>query len=132
MFVLRHVPTATYYALSCDARSGLYHRLVCFEKHHDASQVANSLATYKHLHARFPKPSNHVYVLPSERISRQAVQEDVYIDHKDVDSDFLREITANHLAVLLVSGVSDANVLAYHSFEPSDAVDVDGWNRRLR
>lgn len=132
MFVLRHVPTGTFYALSCDARQGLYHRLVCFEHHRDATRVANSLATYKHVNGRFPKPSNHVYLLPAERIRRQGVQDDIYVDSKEVDSDFLRTVTNNHLAILLVTDVSDPNVLRYRSFDRSEAVDVTAWNRRLR
>ncbi len=132
MFVLRHVPTGTLYALSCDARRGLYHRLVCFDRQEDAVRVANSLATYKHVHQSFPRPSNHVFVLPAQRLSRQAIQEDLQLDWKEPADDLLTWASANELAVLLVTEVTEASAIRYRAFDRRGGMDIEAWNRRLR
>ena len=132
MFVLRHVPTGTFYALSCDAKNGLHHRLVCFEHHGDAMRVANSLATHKHVHRSFPKPCNHVFVLPTDALTRQAIQEDIYVDSKEPNSDFMVQASANDLAVLLVTGVTEPCAIRYRAFERDGGMDIEAWNRRLR
>lgn len=132
MFFLRHMPTATYYSLTNDIRNSLHHRIVCFEKYEDALHVGNSLATHKHRHATFPRSTNNVYMLQKKEITRDALHEEIYVDSKELDSDFMKSITANQLAILFVIHISHSNKLHFRSFEKSDDVDIDSLNKRLK
>lgn len=131
MFFLRHMPTSTYYSLTSDNGDKLHHKIVCFEHYEDAIHVGNSLATHKHKHAVFPRQANNVYMLSKKEITRDALHEDIYIDSKEFDSDFMKSITANHLAILYVIHISNSNQLHFRSFEKSDEIDIDELNKLL-
>jgi hypothetical protein len=131
MFFLRHMPTSTYYSLTSDNRSSLHHKIVCFEKYEDALHVGNSLATHKHRNASFPKSTNSVFILSKKEITRDALHEDIYVDSKDHDSDFVKSITSNQLAILLIIHISSSNKLHFRSFERTNDIDIELLNKRL-
>jgi hypothetical protein len=131
MFFLRHLPTGTYYTLTCDQRRNLHHKVVCFERYEDAVHIGDSLATYKHINSAFPKSSNHVYILSKFRITRHAMHEEIYIDFNDFESDFVKSLNSNQLSMLFVTQITPQNELHYHSFEPCSEVDLNTLNKRL-
>ena len=131
MFFLRHLPTGTYYTLTCESRRDLHHKIVCFRRYEDAAHIGDSLATYKHIHSTFPRSTNHVYMLSKIQLTRNALNEDIYVDFKDIDSDFVKSLNNNQLAMLFVTQITPQNELHYQSFEPNTEVDVHALNKRL-
>jgi hypothetical protein len=117
MYLLRHLDSSRYYAVTNDSKNLLRHKIVCFERYEDAIRVGNSIATYKHKNNRHMPISNKVYLIPKEYVSRDAFHEDIFVDHHEMDGDFMRKVVEHNIAIMYINHVSESGIIHSQSIE---------------
>jgi hypothetical protein len=111
MYLLRHLESARYYALTDDSGKNIRHKIVCFERYEDAIRVGDSIATYKHKNNRHLPISNKVYLISKNEVTRDAFHEDIFVDLHEMDSDFIKKIVKHNIALMYINRVGEINTI---------------------
>ena len=86
MYMIRHIPTKTYYGLMND--QGKY-SLVGFKKEADAKYVADCIASYKYTNEVFPPPDQKVYLMDRHLLKSDAEEEALWVEDHMNNMSFL-------------------------------------------
>jgi hypothetical protein len=104
MFVLRHLPTQTYYGIrECE---GARFKILAFTKYEHADQIGKSLATFHHVHNKNPPIETICYMPPHFRI-RDGLDSDIWI--ASVNNENLNHFNQYNLDVMIINDIMDHN-----------------------
>jgi len=100
MYLIRHLPTKTYY--------GIVHQndrmaVTCFRHQHDAKLVANSLSQYMKRHGNFPKPDNKLYIVnPNKHSLQDSMESMLWIEERENNESMYHEFGGRDIDMYFV------------------------------
>jgi hypothetical protein len=104
MYMIRHIPTKTYYGLMND--QGKY-SLVGFKKEADAKYVADCIASYKRAHQVFPPPDQKVYLMDRHLLKSDAEDEALWVEDHLNNMSFLYNLGRHNMDFQIVDEIYD-------------------------
>lgn len=106
MYMIRHIPTKTYYGLT--DTDGKY-SLVGFKRKEDAKYVADSIATYKHMHKRFPTSGERVCLMSKSMIKNTMEDESLWVEDHTNNMSFLYNLGKHNMDFQIVDEIDTSN-----------------------
>ena len=106
MYMIRHIPTKTYYGLT--DRDGKY-SLVGFKRKEDAKYVADSIATYKRMHQRFPTSGERVCLMSKSMIKNTMEDESLWVEDHTNNMSFLYNLGKHNMDFQIVDEIDLSN-----------------------
>lgn len=106
MYMIRHIPTKTYYGLT--DTDGKY-SLVGFKRKADAKYVADSIATYKQMHKRFPTSGERVCLMSKSMIKNTMEDESLWVEDHTNNMSFLYNLGKHNMDFQIVDEIDTSN-----------------------
>lgn len=131
VYVIRHLPTKTYYGIYQSPSKSMYphhsnHKrqsIVCFQKFSHALKVGDSISTYMNIYNDNPS-MDKLCVFSDKSIINDALETDLFIAQVDVN-EFIKETRTRNLGMFIIEDivettdkiVVDGKELVYSTFE---------------
>ena len=106
MYMIRHIPTKTYYGLT-DSQ-GKY-SLGGFKRKDDAKYVADSIAVYKRMHKRFPSSGERVCLMSKSMVKNITADESLWVEDHTNNMSFLYNLGKHNMDFQIVDEIDLSN-----------------------